>query len=373
MRLRAGNLMVAFFVLSGSLAAQESPSPKSEKAPSKDPCSIAGMVVKSGTSEPLKKAHIYLQKEDDQKTGYSAITDAAGHFAIQKIESGRYQLRVERMGYVSQSYGQDSSNSQGAILALDPARKLQDLVFRMAPWAVISGRITDEDGDPVPDMEVQAMRSYVSQGKRALTTEGYSETNDLGEFRLYGLAKGHYFIRAQVREGWHVPAAGSDSRDSGSTPETGYAPIYYPGTSDQARASALDVLPGQEIPSVDFTLIPVRTFRIRGRVFDATQGQPAKDCWVFVMPRDANRAGFTFGPNSQTNCAKGAFELTGVVPGSYYVEAMSRSSEKRYVARAPVEVGNANVDDVTLTFVAGVDLTGRTFVEGHEPADLSEL
>jgi protocatechuate 3,4-dioxygenase beta subunit len=376
MRLRAGNLMAAFFILSGSLAAQESPPPKPEKIASKDPCSIAGLVVKSGTNEPLKKAHIYLQKEDDQKAGYSAHTDAAGHFVIPKIEPGRYKLQVEHTGYVTQSYGQDSGSpkSHGAILTLDPGRKIQDLLFRMVPWAVISGRITDEDGDPVPNVEVQAMRHSFSEGKRELETEGDAQTNDLGEFRLYGLAKGRYFIRAQVQQDWQPALPESTVNDSSSNPETGYAPVYYPGTSDTSHAAAIDVSPGQEVPSVDFTFIPIRTFRIRGRVFDAIEGQPAKDCWLFLMPHDPSLTRF-FGAGSQTDCNKGAFELRDVAPGSYYVVAglRSSSSERSYRARVPVEVTNTNVDDVNLTIGPGMDLVGRVLVEGTGTVDLSDL
>jgi Carboxypeptidase regulatory-like domain len=367
--------MAAFFILSGSLAAQESPSPKPEKAPSKNTCTIAGLVVKSGTNEPLKKAHVYLQKEDDQTSGYSAVTDAAGHFVIQKIEPSRYQLRVERTGYVSQSYGQDShsAKSRGAILALDPGRKIQDLLFRMVPWAVISGRIADEDGEPLPRVEVEAMRTYISEGKRTLTTAGDAQTNDLGEFRLYGLPKGRYFVRAQVFRYWQLSLPGSSSGDAALGPETGYAPVYYPGTPDQQRASAIEVTPGQEVASVDFTLIPIRTFRIRGRVFDAILGQPVKDCSVRVMSRDPNPGKYGYGPSSQANCVKGAFELGGVVPGSYYVIAESSSSDKRYAARAPVDVSNTNLDDLNLTVAPGVDLPARIVFEGHEPVDFSQL
>jgi hypothetical protein len=162
----------------------------------------------------------------------------------------------------------------------------------MVPWAVISGRITDEDGEPIPNVEVQAVRHYFNEGKRELETEGVAQTNDLGEFRLFGLSKGRYFIRAQVSEGWRPSLSDSSAGDPGSPPETGYAPVYYPGTSAGSHAAVVDINPGQEVPSVDFTFIPIRTFRIRGRVFDAIQGQPAKDCWLFLMPHDPSLTGF---------------------------------------------------------------------------------
>jgi protocatechuate 3,4-dioxygenase beta subunit len=361
-----------FLLLSSALAAQEPPSSKPENTRAKDTCSITGLVVKLGSSEPLKKAQVNLQKVDDASSGYSTHTDAAGQFAIQKIDPGRYNLRVERSGYVSQSYGGNSSARRGAVLALNPGREIKDLLFRMVPSAVISGTITDEDGDPVSDVQVQAMRHYFREGKRTLESEGRANTNDLGEFRLYGLAKGRYFIRAQIHEGWQPALPASSAGDPGPAIQTGYAPAYYPGTSDQSRAATIEVGPGQEVPAVDFTLIPIRTFRVRGRVFDAVLGQPAKNCFIFLVRRDPNVSSWN-NQQGQTQCNNGSFEFSDVTPGSYNVAVMLSSSQKQHSARATVDVDNTNVDDVRVNVGAGIDLTGRILVEGREVLDLSEV
>ena len=131
---RFAKLWILVLTLFGSLGAQQAPSGKPENAPAKGTCSIAGVVVKLGTSEPLKKAQVNLQKVDDASSGYSAHTDAAGHFAIQKIDPGRYNLQVEHSGYVSQSYGGNSSARRGAVLALSPGSEIKDLLFRMVPF-----------------------------------------------------------------------------------------------------------------------------------------------------------------------------------------------------------------------------------------------
>ena len=153
-------LCVPFLVVSSALSGQEASPTQPAKVPSKQPCSIAGVVVKSGTSEPLKKAGISLQKANDPNSGYSTQTDASGHFAIEKVEPGYYRLQVQHIGYVSKFYGESSSARRGGVLALDPGRNIQDLLLRMVPWAVISGRVMDEDGEPVPHATVEAMRRH---------------------------------------------------------------------------------------------------------------------------------------------------------------------------------------------------------------------
>jgi hypothetical protein len=228
---RLAILCVLCLAGSSALLGQQSPATNTAKSTSANNCSIAGSVVKATTGEPIKRAGIYLQKSDDLRSGYSAHTDATGHFAIDEIEPGRYNLRVEHTGYVSRSYGESSAESRGAVLTLAPGRRMQDLLFRMSPWGVISGRISDENGDPIPNVSVQAMRYAVDQGKRRLEGTSGAQTNDLGEFRVYGLEKGHYFVSAHIREEWEPSLPTSSGNDTASSENSGYAPVYYPITS----------------------------------------------------------------------------------------------------------------------------------------------
>jgi hypothetical protein len=216
------------------------------------------------------------------------------------------------------------------------------------------------------------MRYAMYEGKRRLEGERGAQTNDLGEFRVFGLKKGRYFVSARTSEEREPPPTASNRNDEASSENSGYAPVYYPGTPDVARASPIEVMTGQEVPGIDFTLIPVRTFRVRGHVFDATIGQPVKDCFVILMHRDPNRYGFS-GERATAGCDKGTFEFRSVPPGSYNLFALIFGSGKQRTARTSLEVENANVTDVAVTFVRGPDLTGRILIEGREAVDFSEL
>lgn len=329
-------------------------------------CSISGLVVRIGTNEPIRKARVDLYRMDEHRNGYREFTDAAGRFLVEDIEPGRYQLQVSRVGYMTQSYGQDSSSGSGMVLTLVPGRKIADLLFRMTPWGVISGRITDEDGQPMAAVEVVTLQSQMHKGKRKLFSSQSAQTNDLGEYRLYGLSKGHYYLRVEHSE-----------RQTPDHPimvrRIGYAPVYYPGSVNVSRAVAVDVSPGQEVPSVDFKLIPTRAVRIRGSVFNAILGKPGTSCCVFLEPRDTDVVLNVFHPTGQTLGPNGTFEIDNVVPGSFTLVASAFVEGKVHYARLPVEVGDTDLEEIKLTILPGVDLVGRVAIEGREPVDPSVI
>jgi Carboxypeptidase regulatory-like domain len=329
-------------------------------------CSISGRIERAGTNEPITRAQVDLSPLDKGKDLYRAFSDTSGQFSIESVEAGRYQLVVNKSGYLAQSYGQDLSGTSGAILTLDPGKKMGGLLFRMIPWGVISGRVTDEDNQPVSDVQVVALQSRMSEGKRKLFAGESAQTNDRGEYRLYRLTKGHYYIRVEYadRQKSDHPVAGL---------QMGFPAIYYPGSSSLAHAVAVDISPGQEVSSVDLRLVPARAVRVRGSVFNAITGKASTSCCVFLEPRDNNIALDAFDHPGHTLRQDGTFEIDNVVPGSFTLIASSLVGGKVHYGRLPVEVGDADLDDVKLTILPGVDLVGQVAFEGRQPTDRSRI
>ena len=192
MRFRSVPILIAL-LLAGPALAQTS---KTVPTPKQDQCRMAGIVVKLAGGEPLRKTKLRLQNMDDRTYTVAVVTGADGHFEFKGLDPGKYQLRANRVGYVTSEYGQRKPNDPGAVRTLRAGQVLKDLVFRLVPAAVISGRIMDEDAEPLPGITVCALREVYSEGKRNLRTAAAVETNDLGEYRLYGLPPGRYFVSA---------------------------------------------------------------------------------------------------------------------------------------------------------------------------------
>jgi hypothetical protein len=221
--------IMAAFLLASSLAAQAPTQKSSDIVKKEDQCTIAGTVVKLAGTEPLRKARITLRSQNDRTRSISTTTDSGGRFELKGIDPGSYKLTVSRVGFVTFEYGQRKPGDPGATLTLRPKQQINDLVFRLIPSAVIAGRILDEDGEPLPSVGVTAWREAYQEGKRSLSMSANGETNDLGEYRLYGLPPGRYIVSAVHRDWERIGEQTADSDDPASSSQ-GYAKMYYPGT-----------------------------------------------------------------------------------------------------------------------------------------------
>src|SRR5262249_33176513 len=132
----------------------------------------------------------------------SAMTDGEGRYEFKDLPAGRFSLSATKAGFVTVQYGQTRPFESGKPIDLAEGQLLDKADFSMPRGSAISGRLGDEFGDPVADAVVSAMRSAWSGGRRRLQTTGRTATtNDLGQFRIYGLSPGDYYVNATFRSG----------------------------------------------------------------------------------------------------------------------------------------------------------------------------
>jgi protocatechuate 3,4-dioxygenase beta subunit len=344
--------------------AQQSVSTQSAADQDKDLCAIAGSVVRASTNEPLTKARIVLKSEDDNSVPpYVAITDSEGKFKIDGIRSSRYDMRVERNGYLSKSYGQDNQGSSLTILTLKPAQHMTDLIFRLQRCAVISGRILDEDGEPAEGVTVELLGQSNSHGKVDTYSVQEQRTNDLGEYRLFDLRPGRYFVRAYPSGHSWETMAGTVLDSSTLKSAGGYASTYYPKASEIARASAIELKAGEEVSGIDVMLMRQRTYKIRGRIFNSVSEHPGGNTTVGVVPQDSISSSYADIRRGSVKASTGDFEINDVPNGRYTLFAEWREGEYELEGSLPLEVSNASVDSVRVVINRGADIPGRVIVE----------
>jgi hypothetical protein len=352
-----------------SVDAQDQSSTANSAADQKNLARIAGTVVREGTDEPLRKARVSLVLNDQQGVKhFDAVTAANGTFAFDGLTPGTYELVVRHDGYVPKSYAQDDAAHDWAKLTLVAGQKMEDLIFRLQKCPVITGRIVDEDGDPVADVAVGAELRSSYRGKERSTTLREVQTNDLGEYRLFDLLPGRYLVCAspQYVKVLTKSQAGAVNARSGSkeqSPEE-YAVTCYPAAVDSSHASVIELKGGDEIPGLDITLLHNRTYKIHGTLTDLSGNSDAADYAVDAMPRN-ELTGRSMGIQGVFNPKDRSFEIPELVPGTYELTANKFNAARPDQVFMTVEIIDADLDSVKIVMKPGADLRGRIAMEGN--------
>ena len=209
----------------------------------------------------------------------------------------------------------------------------------------------DEFGEPSVGAAVTPLRPQFTQGQRRFVQAGRVTTNDIGEFRIFGLTPGRYYVSATS------PAAsvGTINGVSQIVPDThdGYSPTYYPGTSVVTAAQPLVLAAGQTIGDVTIMMVPARTATITGIAF-GSDGRPLANGGVTAIPRGGMATSTSLPGNFGQLRPDGTFIIPGVPPGDYVVRAIVYAAGPPVpgVAPVPPEVATAAV------IVDGEDLSG---------------
>jgi len=241
-----------------------------------DLCKLSGRVLNAVTGEPVRRTTIMLMRADptpgEPPLAYTTASNAEGQFTMKDVEPGRYRLTATRNGFVNLIYGARGPMRPGTTLSLARQQNLTDLDLKMTPHAVITGRILDEDGEPLANVPLVLQSYRYVQGSKQLATAGAgSSSNDLGEYRMFGIAPGKYLLSAAAVN--RAPNFAVD-RSAVAGPEEDYVSTYYPGTIAPAGATQIDVAPGAQLRGMNMTLSKAHTVRVKGRVTHGLPGRP---------------------------------------------------------------------------------------------------
>jgi len=328
---------------------------------------VEGTVVKDPGGEPVKKALVELIAENQQEGGdYTATSASDGTFRMEGVIAGRYRLFVERTGMLETN--KHHGRTDGRVLTLAPGQELKDLQIRLQAAAVVRGRVTDEDGDPMAEAQVAVLRQTYISGHSRWEQVSAERTNDLGEYRIPNLAAGNYFISVSPPPDFKTliaaQNAGGTAREVADKPATTYQTTYYPGTADRSQAAAVPLHAGDEFPA-NFSLTPAPALSIRGSVVNLP---PRATASIMLQSRDF---GLVF--NGAEMNKDGSFVIRDVAPGSYTLLATVDGSAVPLTARQALQVVSSSIDGVRLAPQAGAMVRGRLRVEGKGQIDPSQI
>lgn len=347
---------------------------------------IEGVVLRAGSEDAVGGARLDLVRVGGSAAVTLApiIADERGRFRFDNLEPGDYRVVAAHNGFVRQEYGQRPSRREGLPVAIAAGQTIKDILFRLVPTGSVSGRVVDSGGQPLTGATVVLLRAlYDPEGIRTLQPVIQARTDDRGEYRLFWITPGRYYVNANTLRSYdelayNNPASGVISnvppRSDGvvrvadgamynvnGVVDQAYATTYYVGTTDPGKAVPIDVPPGNEIGGVNFVLSRQRLSRIRGRLVDgALGGNPRRGT---VTLRSAST---TFPLNSYDQ-ATGEFEIRDVPPGSYELMATmlapNPSTMDNTTMYTKLEVSGVDINNLVLTIGRSSKIQGRFVVE----------
>ena len=347
-----------------------------EKAPEK--ASISGTVVHYATGEPLDKVEI-----EADPAGAHAVTDAKGRFLIANLEPGSYRLKGRRNRFLDTWYGSRRAEGNGTPIVIAPGDAVKDLQFKLIPFGVIAGTIRDSEGEPLARITVSALRLRYEEGRRRISVVESAITDDLGQYRLTGLAPGKYYLRADPRvKGATLFASGVINVEGGGLVFKINGPLdpgrpsllmssLYPGVQDAAAARAVDLDTGARVNGIDISLPRAAMVRVAGHV-----SAPARNLSGTVSLASGQSGNDLLGIQLSAGFdEKGNFEFPAVPPGEYILGAEAQAGESEpqgkmekhadgpgsrgYSGGMPLHVGSVPLEGVNLVLGPGADVVGR--------------
>jgi hypothetical protein len=318
---------------------------------------VEGTVLNATTGTPVHRAQIGIRRitansfPNPQAPGFAAFTNNEGKFELANVEPGSYSVEVQRSGFVTHRFKDQITISAG--------ERIKGFDFKLIPHAVVAGRVLDQDGSPLANMQIRVLRSHEMNGKQTMHPIGFTQSSDTGEFRIAGLAAGRYWLLASNQNS--IQSYNSKLlRYDFDKPQTDYAKTYFPSSQDEAGARPFDLAASQTLAGLEIRMKLERVFRIRGKLLASI---PAAGLRIEAVPRTTDRTS-SFPDDEAILNDDGTFEISRLFPGPYFVTAMQATGNRNVIGKTPVDIVQQNVDNVVIGKIESVTVPGSIRIEG---------
>lgn len=362
--------IVALFFSTASLsrAQWEIPTPAGTAEPA--PASIRGTVVAQRNGIPLNRASVVLTPRSAGLPPLSVTTDVKGRYSFSGVPPGVYEIQVSRDGFLPSSTGWMQSYRFPPVFTLRPGADLDALEFRLFPWGVVSGQVTFEDASPAVNAEVALYRDVWRRGSHIYEIAARGRTDDRGNYRLYNISPGTYFLSAGWSRPASVPGAIEQARRDQQgkvVPDQAYAVTFYPSVQKLLDAAPIRLGYGDEATAIDVVLNQTPTVRILGHVTSALTGQWITNPGITLRRVGADDALSVGAAVALSLDQRGGFELSGVAPGAYDLVAEADEDGKHLIGRRLVPVGEESITNLDVLAVPPKKWTGRIRLVNGDP------
>jgi hypothetical protein len=377
-------IAAAIVVSASALASAQVAAPRADtrSADRTGAASIRGRVIAAETGDGIRRAEIRItiSVQGSQPFQQMTTTDAEGRYEFLKLPAGGYIVSASRRGYVTLQFGQRQPFEAGKTLNLGPEEAANDVSFALPRGGVIAGRVTDDLGEPVAGALIQAERTtFGPTGQTRILVGTFVRTDDLGEFRLYGLMPGSYLVTATPSLNMFEFTQGTNTpRGLPPAPDTeAFVRTYFPGTANSDEAQPIAVGLGEDA-AASFPIVSARLARISGTV-RTSDGKPLRPSFISLQTTTGSTMS---GGSFQPIASDGTFVLPNVPPGEYTLVVVPRGprfsptpsqpdAADPEFAMMPLTVAGREIAGLTVTTVRGGTISGHVTFSGTPQRELN--
>jgi 5-hydroxyisourate hydrolase-like protein (transthyretin family) len=290
-----------------------------------------------------------------------AMTDQDGVYKITNIAPGSYFVLPSAPAYV---WRDANYNAQTVLVGED--ENVEGVNYAMVRGGVITGKVTDADGRPIIQMQVDVFSGDVVQNQtpaRPMYPVNSVSTDDRGIYRAFGLPPGKY----------KVAAGRSDDFNGGfNSQQRSYKQIFYPDVKDVAKATLIEVSEASEAKDVDLSLgRMMQTFSVSGHVINSENGQPVPNVRYGLSRVVEDRAEYV--NNGISADSRGNFIVEGLVPGKYAILQYGNEGSDLRLETLSFDVVDQDLTDFPIKLAKGASVTGVVVLDNDDKATRDRL
>jgi len=325
---------------------------------------ISGTVIHALNGEPMAGVEVVVAPTGKRDDFHTMVTDANGRFLFRDVAPGKYILAAKHRGFPQQLF--EGHGPFSTAIVVGAGKNSEDLAFRLKPEGSISGRITDEQDDPVRAASVMLFVRNVESGEHTINLQLRALTDDQGGYHFGHLPAGSYYVAVSARPWYavndHAVSMGrsSASASAGENPEldVAYPTTYYRQTIEPEQANPIRLNWGDRL-TADIMLHAVPALHLRLTNQNPGSQNPNSQNPNSQNPISQNQdsaAGFEEAMLKQTllggtevfvetqtvSIAPNTIEISGVPPGHYDLSVVT-ANEKNGVGTSSSRHQTVNV------------------------------
>jgi hypothetical protein len=362
--------LISTVIVVGSLAILSCPASAAQSSGGEPAAQfrIAGRVVSTVGGGALARTRVTIRDAKNLKDVQSVLTGDDGRFEF-RVERGKYALQGAKRGFITANY--DEHEQFSTAIVTGAGLDTESIVLKLAPSAVLSGRILDESGEPVRRANVVLWREDHSTGVSRIVWFRNDFADDQGAYEFTPLDEGTYFLSVSATPWYGVHPLSTAPEGGVLMPavvdrglDVVYPTTYYAGATESEDATPIPIRGGDRL-ELDLHLVPVPALHI---IFRGQQNAEN----MYPMPILQKRVfdGLD-SPRSQENLqmiSPGIFELMAA-PGKYTVH-LSGPGENSRINELDISQDHQEVDTSSGEAVSSVRASVHVLGEDTVPREL---